>query len=817
LRNIYCLIVVLVISAAQCLASGGRACPAGVPVETFRLLVEPPHGGPALPANSVNQIEAGEKLKYEPMKKADRKAKSKAKVAVLLVPATGGPDNLKVLEPKPAAANAEWKVPSRTSLVAVVYGPQGLDVKKVNSLVAHNRDLIPQLADYAQKASTVEALVQTLNKYEQSPPASRDLDAVLRGFSSQYNVSLPQINSSTPADQQAATLMHAVVPTLSSYSPLAPGRPSALQQSAGVGAWVAALFLGSTPVGLAAGGASLFQNMRTLLFPGTDFRAAFAQPTGSHSMELCTTSGPGKSRDRMAYLWAFRVPDAEPPAVSLPEPAYIPSGWKSNIKVTCATRAQLKILSRAREWRLVSSAHPISIPATVTVGTVADTVSLDLSKTKVLPGEYHLAANWDWTPFQVAGSVHIHDFGSLAPAKITPESADRLIEGSGTVPVELAGADFEFVKKVAIVQSGSHDAKAKDLTFTLLTRDKNGEQRRLLTEVDTSAFGAGAYLLMLAQANGAIQEVSITVLPPNPKITNLPLRANLGEPKQAVILRGAGLDRIRSIASQDAEWELAKEVSGENDSEERQATIKLAKEAHEGELLAGSLTIEGIHKPLRIPGVVQVVGPRPEILSVKASFPAQADVALKEGEIPAGSAVSFAIQGRDIGAHPSLELSCRNTMDAKRTLLLRPGDESGELDFAGEDLLFLSLVPGSVGQSGCVLAAAVTNEVRGTSDPYTLGQVIRLPRITKFALSGEKVGDALYAGTLTGEDLQMIDKTGWDPAKGFPIQGIPTPVPGNSQEQTLSIEMPWPPPSPQAPVYVWLRGESAGRVTAMHY
>ncbi len=47
--------------------------------------------------------------------------------------------------------------------------------------------------------------------------------------------------------------------------------------------------------------------------------------------------------------------------------------------------------------------------------------------------------------------------------------------------------------------------------------------------------------------------------------------------------------------------------------------------------------------------------------------------------------------------------------------------------------------------------------------------------------------------------------------------GIPTPVAGNPEEQTLEIAMPWPPPSPQAPLYIWLEGESEGRRTPATY
>ncbi len=143
---------------------------------------------------------------------------------------------------------------------------------------------------------------------------------------------------------------------------------------------------------------------------------------------------------------------------------------------------------------------------------------------------------------------------------------------------------------------------------------------------------------------------------------------------------------------------------------------------------------------------------------------------------------------------------------------------NAQLDFAGEDGLFLSVDPGVVGQSGCQLAATITTESAGSSDPTVLGRVIRLPRIEKFALTEEKLGSTLYAGNLTGIDLQIIEKTGWDAKTGYPVQGIPTPVPGsNPQEQTLKVELPWPPPSPHAPIYVWLRGETTGRLTDVKY
>jgi hypothetical protein len=820
LRIIVYSALLFLMTTLQCFAVTPGTCSAGTPVTTFRLLLVPEHGGLPLPVNSANEIVHGEKLKYEPPT-SDPKNGPKGKITVILVPAAkGASSRIEVFQPQPANVAAEWKVPARASIVGVVYGPHGLDVKKVNSLVEHDKDLIPQLADYAEKAATVEALVQTLSKYEHSPPASHDLDAVLKGFSSQYGVSLPSINSTAPADQQAAQLLHAVVPALSSYDPLADQSSSGtLQTSAGVAAWVAALFWGSTPVGLAAGGASLLQNMRTLMFPDTDFRAAFAQPTASNSLQLCTTQKQPAKRARTAYLWVRRVPDVGPPAASLPVTSHIPLDWKSEVKVTCATRIQLRDLTRARNWRLVSDDHHSSITVNVTVGSTADTLALDLRKTTLAPGKYKLAALWDWTPFDVAGTVEVHKFADLSTAKVTPDSEDNLVEGSGKVAVKLTGPDFEFVNKLALVRTGSQNATAKDIPFTLDNGKQGGEQHSLQTEVDTTDLDPGHYLLMLTQLNGAIQGVPMTVHPPNPKLADLPLRANLGEKEQPLTLRGSGLDRITSITSDGAKWTLAPVAEGSENLEKRKVTLQLAPKARKGELLAASLHVEGIGKPLPVPDIVNITGPRPKITGVRASFPKETNIALEKNEVPAGAVVSFAIQTVSMGSSPSLTLGCSNDSDTRQLLTLHPGDKSnsGELDFVGSGVLFLSLDPGIVGQSGCMLDATVTDQTTGSSDPYNLGRVTRLPRIIKFTLSDEKLGDALYTGMLTGQDLQMIDKTGWTPGTGYPVQGIPTPVSGSPKKQTLKIEMPWPPPSPRAPIYIWLRGENTGRLTAMQY
>jgi len=66
---------------------------------------------------------------------------------------------------------------------------------------------------------------------------------------------------------------------------------------------------------------------------------------------------------------------------------------------------------------------------------------------------------------------------------------------------------------------------------------------------------------------------------------------------------------------------------------------------------------------------------------------------------------------------------------------------------------------------------------------------------------------------LKGFDLETIERAGWDARAGVGVAELPRPVAGEAARQTLRIAVPWPSPSPKAPLYIWLRGESEGRAT----
>jgi len=450
-------------------------------------------------------------------------------------------------------------------------------------------------------------------------------------------------------------------------------------------------------------------------------------------------------------------------------------------------------------------------PTPVEVRPATGNLEVDLSKVHASPGDYQLAATWDWTPFTVNGTLHLHSYSDFKSVKLAPGEGDRLLEGRGNVNVKLVGADFEFLEKAALAPAVPH-AKAIDETFNLPLGERHGAQTSVA--LDLNAQKQGSYRLLLTQSDGVEHSVPITVLPPNPKVSNCPVRVHLGEKQEAIQLQGSGLERIEHVSSE------AGEITGRSDEHGWSGEIVLKPGVVKGRKFALILKVKGLEEPLTLADAIEVVGARPRILSVRRSLASDLGIEIGPDELPAGTAVGLALT---VGQYhqdgrPRLEVTCTSG-DLRQPLVLSPGEsrDGATLTLAGPGAFYLSLDPGAVGYAGCDLAATMTLEPEGRSDHLALGRVIRIPHLETFNLTTEKIGDSSYAGVLQGRDLDVIEKTGWDGAHGVGVESIPAPLPGDRVRQTLRVAMPWPAPSPHAPLYVWLRGETIGRKTTVVY
>jgi hypothetical protein len=405
----------------------------------------------------------------------------------------------------------------------------------------------------------------------------------------------------------------------------------------------------------------------------------------------------------------------------------------------------------------------------------------------------------------------LHPFGDFTHVTLAPAERDKLVEGKGILPVELSGTDFEFLDKASL-ESPARDAKAVDVAFALPLGKRAGPQNSVTVNIDTAK--RGSYRLLLTQSDGVAHAVPVAVLPPNPAISNLPIRLNIGEAREAIHLQGSGLERIESASSD------AGEITGAPDSHGWSGEIVLKSGLTAGRSFSILLKVKGLGSPLTVSDAIRIVGPRPKILSLQKSLAGAPGIEIGADELPAGTAAGLVLTVNLLhdAIRPRLELGCE-AGELRQALTLAPGEPSGgaSLTLAGPGALYLSVDPGAVGYAGCRLAATVSLEPEGRSDRFVLGRVVRVPRLDKFTLTAEKVGAASYAGILEGRDLDVIEKAGWDAAHGVPVESIPTPVPGDPSRQTVRIVLPWPAPAPHAFLYVWLRGEAQGRKTVVAY
>ncbi|MCL4783303.1 MAG: hypothetical protein KJZ70_09740 [Bryobacterales bacterium] len=787
-------------------AESSNGCAGSAPVASFKLYAKPDGFAP-YPLREVNQLEPGMKIQYQPLSIAGDDPDD-ARVTIILAESRKGvsTQRLEVLDSMPADKVAEWKVPFRTELVAMVFGPQGFSEGKVNALLKKDTSLIRQLADYAEQNQRVEDLINVLAEAERQPRPAESLDAALAGVASRYGTSMSPINRESPTSEQAMTLMRALNPALTTYDPLAPNPSQRLQQSAGLAASVAGLFWGNQ-VALYAGGAALFLNLRGMMFPGSEFRSALMQTGAEQRMTLCSKATERRSRTRVAYLWASRIPDSAAPGITLKQQSQLGAGLVSTVPVTLSDAKLWRFVNRAQDWKLVSADGSREYPVEVTPDAIAGALRFT-PPAGMAEGEYKLAGRWDWSALRPNGSVNVSHVPEGKVARITPLSRGKLVDQAANVEVELEGANFRFVEQAALVRRDDPYATPRTVPFRLGAQ-QDASSPHLFVLLNGEPLRRGDYLLSLKQAGGKELKVDVPVMAEPPALSALPLRLNQGTAKQRIVLHGTHLDLIENVETPGITWERSASTTGETAFE---GTVNEG--VKEGARLDLRIRLNDRPEPLTLAGAVEVLGPLPSIAGSRIAYQQESGVALREGELALGSLVTALIEVRHGSPRQSLLLGCANASTQNEALALRSGESHSDarLQSSSPESLYLTFDPGKIGQNGCEVLARVRTP-NGESSASPLGRVVRLPRIEAMSLSDELVGENQFAGSITGEDLETIAQVGWSANEGVPVTAVPRPRDGDSRKQQLRIALPWPAPSPRAPLFIWLHNEREGRET----
>ena len=732
----------------------------------------------------MNVIPAGSKLIYEPLQMpAD--LKKGGRIAVVIVPADAeqrAAAGASVLEAHDANVSGEWTIPYRVGVLLGVFGPQGLDEKRLTNLVTKDEDLLDDLARFAQQTVELESSLEQLNALDEE-----DVDE---------DPSRP--SRATPVEQALFTLTRALNPSSAFINPLGGGksigpvtRPT----------WAASTFFDNAG-GLFPGSGALGM-VRQWLMPDSEFRAVYAETAEVDGLTFCTQKQLTKSKNRIVYMWGYKPVNTGAPRISLPQATYLPAGARSTFTMRIAAPDDWGLTVNVHDWVLAGSAKEVPIR----VRPVArGWMEIDLRKAVIDAGAYKLKGKWDWDTVQVDGDLRVSPLGDMKQARVAADSQLRLVESGGMIPVELEGTDFQFVEHVTLKRAGALGAANRELEFRLPAGWRAGPQGKLELEIDGSRYLAGDYLLAIQQSGGSTQDVPMRILPPLPRISGLPLRLNSGESRQQIRLRGSGLDRIQGFEADGMKFEL-----GAGTDTERDVTVLLASTSTAGLRLPAAYRLAGLSMPIRLPLAFQVAGPKPRLVSATAGATDDPGVAMREGEVLAGAVASFTLKVENADAPALLSVECAEAGKQIQPLKIRLGERRADakLGAIGPAAWFATFDPGAVGQSGCTLSATIETDAAGRSAAaVALGKVVRLPRLDSLAWTDEKAQGG-YMAVLQGADLETIERAGWDAQNGVAVAAVPK---MSGEKQSLRVTLPWPPPSPLAPLQIWLRGEPSARL-----
>lgn len=777
------------------------SCPAGAPLGKVDLKVEAA-GSETLPFRTINHLSEGDTVRYAPVLRG--KEARPGEIALVLVPEKiekGQPEIL-VTDPRPANKPQDWRMTRTISVAALVYGPAGLNRKKVARFLSQDEVMIAQLADYADKTSQAEQLVATLSNSEAS---AASVNAALNGFASEYGLAV-QINKGAPLASQAQTLFAAMNPQLAIYNPLASSTAVRAGETASLATTAATLFFGS-PVGLAAGGTAMLLDLRAIAFPDTQFRASFATAVkpgdrAASDVNLCGQQGAAPAHTRVAYLWASRIPNTAAPVIKIGDANFIPAKEKTPVPVEVGEPVW-KYLDRVRKWTLID-ARKKEIPiGVVTLGN-RKALEIDLTKAKIAPGDYTLAGFWDWTHFEAAGTIHVAELNDFTKSAVSEKSRERLLVNAGRIPVTIEGGDFEFATKVELQKTGDEFATPEAVRFLLPKGLRKGPQDRMDVQVDTSGLAPGAYEMLIAQGAAKKRQVNFEILPNPPAIGNLPVIVNQGTAEQHFVLKGERLGLIAKMQAPGVTFSLD---PAEANGTERSLTVELGPSARAGNSVPVQAILADRSDTLTFQDGIEITGPLPAIVSSRLSLPTGMQISLGPDEFPAGVTLNAMLDVKNIERGSLLRLACADGVGDPAALHIGEDTGSSNLQQLSRDQLFLAFNTSSL-PAGCSLEAAIDNGREGKSAPYVLARILRLPAIDSLTLAAP--------GTyrLTGTNLEMIAKVAWDGGQAMEVGTLPAPVPGQGLKQTVDVRMP-DPPDPQAMLHVWLREDGAGRATAI--
>jgi hypothetical protein len=241
--------------------------------------------------------------------------------------------------------------------------------------------------------------------------------------------------------------------------------------------------------------------------------------------------------------------------------------------------------------------------------------------------------------------------------------------------------------------------------------------------------------------------------------------------------------------------------------------VELKSSPRPGAALPVKAFLQDRSEPLIFSDALQITGPLPVIASSKLSLPTGMAITLHPDEFPEGYTLNAILDVKNIERTSVLRLQCSDGAGEHASLQLGEQTAHWNLQQLSPDQLFLAFETGGL-PAGCLLQTVIDNGHGGSSEPVTLAHILPMPQIDSFTVSTDQPQNGKRRYQLTGTNLEMIGKLGWDERSAVDVSGLPSPLSGPGLKQSIEINLP-DPMDPEGNLYVWLRGDKQGRPTSI--
>ena len=224
------------------------------------------------------------------------------------------------------------------------------------------------------------------------------------------------------------------------------------------------------------------------------------------------------------------------------------------------------------------------------------------------------------------------------------------------------------------------------------------------------------------------------------------------------MLKGERLGLITGLEAAGAILSLSPPAANQT---ERSLTAELKSSPEPGTRLPVKVYLQDRTEPLELPNALEITGPLPVIASARLSLPAGLAIAHPLRRISGGLYAERPDGRKEHRTDQYVAIGMRGWRRGTGTAAHRRTNRALEPAAAFARINCFLHSTAAYCRPDVRFRPRSTTAREGSSQPFTLAQILRIPKSDSFTVSEDPRPDGLRQYHLTGENLEMIQKIGW--------------------------------------------------------